>query len=161
MAQLMEKQTKVPPPVLLRSDLVLLGEQIEEALSLSTDVGIPDALGQLDLNPGNVILTEGHSVFLDWAEAYVGNPFFSLQYLVEHFRRVAGVDAIAESHGCTALALAAHAGHAKIVEQFLDAGANVQVPQNCFGGSLLLYVKTGLGQSDNRIIDLLTRAGAT
>jgi hypothetical protein len=97
MGQLMEKQTKVPPPVLSRSELVLLGDQIEEALSLSTDFGIPDTLGQLDLNPGNVILSDGHSVFLDWAEAYVGNPFFSLQYLVEHFRRMAGVDATAES----------------------------------------------------------------
>jgi hypothetical protein len=97
MGQLMETQTKVSPPVLSRSELVLLGEQIEEALSLSTDFGIPDALGQLDLNPGNVILSEGHSVFLDWAEAYVGNPFFSFQYLVEHFRRMAGVNVSAES----------------------------------------------------------------
>jgi hypothetical protein len=97
MGQLMEKQTKVSAPILSRSELVLLGEQIEDALSLSTDLGIPDALGQLDLNPGNVILSEGHSVFLDWAEAYVGNPFFSLQYLVEHSRRMAGVDATAES----------------------------------------------------------------
>ena len=97
MGQLMEKQTKVPPPVLSRSELVLLGEQIEEALSLSTDLGIPDALGHLDLNPGNVIVSEGHCVFLDWAEAYVGNPLFSFQYLVEHFRRMAGVNVTAES----------------------------------------------------------------
>jgi hypothetical protein len=96
MGQLMEKQTKVPPPVLSRSELVLLGEQVEEALSLSTDFGIPDALGHLDLNPGNVILSEGHSVFLDWAEAYVGNPLLSFQYLVEHFRRATGVDGTAE-----------------------------------------------------------------
>ena len=97
MGQLMEKQTKVPPPVLSRSELTVLREQIEEALSLRTDIRIPDALGHLDLNPGNVILSEGHSVFLDWAEAYVGSPFFSLQYLVEHFRRMVGVNVIAES----------------------------------------------------------------
>ena len=97
MGQLMEKQTKVPPRVLSRSELILLGEQIEEALSLSTDLGIPDALGHLDLNPGNVIVSEGQCVFLDWAEAYVGNPLFSFQYLVEHFRRMAGADATAES----------------------------------------------------------------
>jgi hypothetical protein len=97
MGQLMEKQTKVPPPVLSTSDLALLGDQIEEALSLSTDFGIPDALGQLDLNPGNVILSEGHSIFLDWAEAYLGNPLFSFQYLVEHFRRMVGVNVPAES----------------------------------------------------------------
>jgi hypothetical protein len=97
MGQLMEKQTKVPPPALSSDELMLLGEQIEEALSLSTNLGITDALGHLDLNPGNVIVSEGQCVFLDWAEAYVGNPFFSFQYLVEHFRRMAGVDATAES----------------------------------------------------------------
>jgi hypothetical protein len=97
MGQLMEKQTKVPPPVVSRSELILLGERIEEALSLSTDLGIPDALGHLDLNPGNLIVSEGQCVFLDWAEAYVGNPLFSFQYLVEHFRRMAGVDATAKS----------------------------------------------------------------
>jgi hypothetical protein len=97
MGQLMEKQTKVPPRVLSRSELMLLGEQIEEALSLSTDLGIPDALGHLDLNPGNVIVSEGQCVFLDWAEAHVGNPLISFQYLVEHFRRMAGADATAES----------------------------------------------------------------
>jgi aminoglycoside phosphotransferase (APT) family kinase protein len=92
----MEKQTKVSPRVLSRSELVLLGEQIEEALCLSTDFGIPDALGHLDLNPGNVIVSEGDSVFLDWAEAYVGNPLFSFQYLVEHYRRMAGVNVTTE-----------------------------------------------------------------
>jgi hypothetical protein len=97
MGRLMEKQTKVPPLVLSRNELILLGEQIEEALSLSADLRIPDALGHLDLNPGNVIVSEGQCVFLDWAEAYVGNPLFSFQYLVEHCRRMAGVDATAES----------------------------------------------------------------
>jgi len=97
MGQLMEKQTKDPPPVLSRNKLILLGEQIEEALSLIADLQIPDSLGHLDLNPGNVIVSEGHSVFLDWAEAYVGNPLFSFQYLVEHFRGMAGVDVTTES----------------------------------------------------------------
>jgi Ser/Thr protein kinase RdoA (MazF antagonist) len=97
MGQLMEKQIKIPPCVLSRSELMLLGEQIEEALTLSRDLRIPDALGHLDLNPGNVIVSEDQCVFLDWAEAYVGNPLFSFQYLVEHFRRMAGVNATAES----------------------------------------------------------------
>ena len=96
MGQLMEKQTKVPPPVLSENELILLGEQIEEALSLSADLQIPDSLGHLDLNPGNVIVSEDQCVFLDWAEAYVGNPLFSFQYLVEHFRHMVGVDATAE-----------------------------------------------------------------
>ena len=97
MGQLMEKQTKVPPPVLSRNELILLGERIEEALSLSADLQMPDSLGHLDLNPGNVIVSDGQCVFLDWAEGYVGNPLFSFQYLVEHFRRMADKDATAES----------------------------------------------------------------
>ena len=35
--------------------------------------------------------------FLDWAEAYVGNPFFSLQYLLEHFRRTKATEAVNRS----------------------------------------------------------------
>jgi hypothetical protein len=96
MGQLMEKQTKDPPPVLSRNKLILLGEQIEEALSLIADLQIPDSLGHLDLNPGNAIVSEGHCVFLDWAEPYVGDPLFSFQYLAEHFRRVPGTDTTAE-----------------------------------------------------------------
>ena len=67
------------------------GSRSKRHSSLSTDLVIPDALGHLDLNPGNVIVSEGQCVFLDWAEAFVGHPFFSFQYLVEHFRRIAGV----------------------------------------------------------------------
>ena len=37
------------------------------------------------------------SVFVDWAEAHVGHPFFSFEYLVEHFRRVIGTDVALES----------------------------------------------------------------
>jgi hypothetical protein len=39
---------------------------------------------------------------LDWAEAYVGNPFFSWQYLLEHYRR----NAIANTAGETRLTTA-------------------------------------------------------
>ncbi|MGD1082108.1 MAG: phosphotransferase [Candidatus Sulfotelmatobacter sp.] len=97
MGKLMEKQTKVPPPVLSGTEIMLLGEQIEEALSLSADLGIPDALGHLDLNPGNVIVSDGQCVFLDWAEAYLGDPLLSFQYLIEHLRHMAGRDATAEA----------------------------------------------------------------
>ena len=76
---------------------MLLGEQIAEALCLSADLGMPDTLGHLDLNPGNVIVSEDQCVFLDWAEAYVGNPLLSFQYLADHSRRMAGEDSTAES----------------------------------------------------------------
>jgi len=55
-------------------------------------LGIPEALGHLDFNPGNVIVSATGCTFLDWAEAYVGNPFLTFQYLLEHFRRTGGND---------------------------------------------------------------------
>lgn len=91
--KLMEKQINIPPLVLSRNELKWLGGRIEEAIALSTQLGIPDALGHLDLNAGNVIVTEDQCIFLDWAEAYVGNPLFSLQYLVAPLRRIAGMEA--------------------------------------------------------------------
>ena len=47
-------------------------------------------LGHLDLNPGNIIIAANQCIFLDWAEAYVGNPLFSLEYLLQHARRAFG-----------------------------------------------------------------------
>jgi hypothetical protein len=86
-AQLMKQQTKVAPPMLSEPDLQLLKERINESLAELQALSLPDTLGHLDLNPGNIIASPRGCKFLDWAEAYVGNPVFSLQYLLEHFRR--------------------------------------------------------------------------
>ena len=50
-------------------------------------------LGHLDLNPGNLIVSPAGCVFLDWAEAYVGHPFLTFAYLLEHFGREVTADA--------------------------------------------------------------------
>lgn len=97
MARLMEQQTKVPPTILSQHDLALLGIRIQDSLTLMEELGVADGLGHLDLNPGNIIVSESECVFLDWAEAYVGHPFFSFEYLLEHFRHVVGRDAALES----------------------------------------------------------------
>ena len=86
-AQLMEEQTKIPPPTVSRQELNLLKLRIQDSLTLLEDLRIPNALGHLDLNPGNIIVSADQCTFVDWAEAYVGHPFFSFQYLLEHFRR--------------------------------------------------------------------------
>jgi hypothetical protein len=44
------------------------------------------------MNPGNLLACDTRCVFLDWAEAYVGPPFFTFQYLLEHWRRFYGAD---------------------------------------------------------------------
>jgi len=97
MAQLMERQTKVPPAALGREELLLLGDRIQSALDALEALGIPETLGHLDLNPGNIIVSPSRCTFLDWAEAYVGNPFFSLEYLLEHLRRTNRTDSAAET----------------------------------------------------------------
>ncbi|MGA7634591.1 MAG: phosphotransferase, partial [Terriglobales bacterium] len=91
-AQLMERQTKVPPPILDRQDLSALADSLQSALDAMDAVGTPETLGHLDLNLGNIIVAEDRCAFLDWAEAYVGNPLFSLEYLLEHARRTFGPD---------------------------------------------------------------------
>jgi hypothetical protein len=98
MAELMEGQTKVPPASLGRDELLLLGDSIQSALDGLEALGIPETLGHLDLNPGNLIVSPSRCTFLDWAEAYVGNPFFSLEYLREHLRHTSGTDSAVETN---------------------------------------------------------------
>jgi hypothetical protein len=87
MSQLMKNQPKVPPHILGDEELCRLGEQIREALSAQAQIGLPDTLGHLDFNPGNILYSAAQCIFLDWAEAYVGPPFLTFQYLLEHLRQ--------------------------------------------------------------------------
>lgn len=87
MADLMAKQPKVPPPVLTSEELDVLAAQLAEACACLAAIGLPDALGHLDFNPGNIIGSPDGCFFLDWAEAYVGHPFFTFEYLREHLFR--------------------------------------------------------------------------
>jgi hypothetical protein len=85
--RLMGEQPKTPPAALTRDELRLLRVVVDDAVTLLADLRIPCTLGHLDLNPGNLVVRPDGSVFLDWADAYVGHPFFSLEYLLQHFRR--------------------------------------------------------------------------
>jgi hypothetical protein len=87
MNEIMEMQVKTSPPALSRRDLLGLCSHIEDAASTLETLNLPNTLGHLDLNAGNIIVSGGNAVFLDWADAYVGNPFLSFQYLLENFRR--------------------------------------------------------------------------
>ena len=83
-SQLMEQQHKTPPPVLGKEEMRELGRQIKGALTAWAGSNVPDTLGHLDFNPGNILTSADQCVFLDWAEAYVGPPFLTFQYLIEH-----------------------------------------------------------------------------
>jgi hypothetical protein len=92
MTEFMERQTRISPAPLSRQQLLSLGHHITSALRESEECAIPNVLGHLDMNPGNILACSTRSVFLDWAEAYVGPPFVSFQYLLEHWRRLCGSD---------------------------------------------------------------------
>jgi hypothetical protein len=87
-AELMVRQTRVPPEPLDHAQLSVLGDQLKHACRQMDQAGMPDTLGHLDFNPGNVIIAGNGPVFLDWAEACVGHPFLTFEYLRSHFRRL-------------------------------------------------------------------------
>jgi phosphotransferase family enzyme len=89
-AQLMDRQTKVPPSILDRKDLSALADSLQSAVDATKAISIPETIGHLDLNPGNIAASQNRCAFLDWAEAYVGNPLFSLEYLLQHAWRAFG-----------------------------------------------------------------------
>jgi hypothetical protein len=86
----MERQTKTPPPALSRQQLRSLAATVNDALTVLGETGIPTTLGHLDMNPGNIVCSPTACVFLDWAQAFVGHPFLTFEYLREHFRRTFG-----------------------------------------------------------------------
>jgi hypothetical protein len=86
MAELMERQTKESPPPFSRNQLFALRMQLQDILSEAVNSEIPNAIGHLDFNPGNIVENHDHCVFLDWAEACAGHPFLTFQYLLERLR---------------------------------------------------------------------------
>ena len=87
MAGLMARQTKLSPPPLTRQALRTLAAQLKEACRFLAELDLPDTLGHMDFNPGNIIGSPSGCVFLDWAEAYVGHPFYTFEYLREQLSR--------------------------------------------------------------------------
>jgi hypothetical protein len=86
MAEFMAAQETQPPLPLTIRELDFVGERLEEAFAIHNDLRVPDTLGHIDLNPGNIPVSPSHCVFLDWAEACVTSPFVTFEYLAEHFR---------------------------------------------------------------------------
>jgi len=95
------QETQSPPPLTIR-ELDFVGERLEEAFAIHNDLRVPDALGHLDLNPGNILVSPSRCVFLDWAEACVTSPFVTFECLAEHFRH----SNIGGAEGCRRLVTA-------------------------------------------------------
>lgn len=87
MSDLMAEQTTLSPAPLSREELYTLRTQLFDLFTTIADSGMPDSIGHLDLNPGNIVLSGNRCIFLDWAEACFGPPFSTFHYLLEQFRR--------------------------------------------------------------------------
>ncbi len=85
--EFMRVQTKRSPAPLTGSELRALGEGLRDDLSLLQSFGLPDTLGHLDCNPGNLLVSPERCIFLDWAEACVTNPMITFEYLRRHLER--------------------------------------------------------------------------
>jgi hypothetical protein len=93
----MGEQTQAAPAALSREDLRELSAQISNAIDVLDEPGTAAALGHLDLNPGNLVASAQGTVFLDWAEAFVGHPFLAFQYFAQLCRRACGENAPLET----------------------------------------------------------------
>ena len=87
MRELMAAQEKTTPAPLTDTELACLGTRLKEVCSSLLEAGLPDTLGHLDFNSGNIFVAPDGCVFLDWAEACVSSPLITFEFLREHFKR--------------------------------------------------------------------------
>lgn len=64
-----------------------LKEIVRVALEDLEALSVVNSVGHMDLSPANIFCTAHRAVFLDWAEAFVGCPLFSFEYVLQHFRQ--------------------------------------------------------------------------
>jgi len=88
MTELMAAQKKQPPTILTHCDIEFLRAELKKACSVLRGLELPDTLGHVDFNPGNILVSSGGCIFLDWAEGCVGNPLITFEYLREHANRL-------------------------------------------------------------------------
>jgi len=68
-------------------ELADLKQVVQTGLGEIASLQLVDSVGHMDLNPGNIFCTVERAIFLDWAEGFVGNPLYSFEYLLQHFRQ--------------------------------------------------------------------------
>ena len=95
--EFMRAQEKISPAPLSARELASLGEGLRESMAVLQSFGLPDTLGHLDCNPGNLLISAGRCTFLDWAEACVTHPFVTFEYLRRHMERCAVNEPAAEA----------------------------------------------------------------
>jgi Phosphotransferase enzyme family len=79
-AMRLQTSTKVPRTETKR--LQELQNIFEDVCSHTEDLGLPDTVLHGDMNLGNILVTGERCVFIDWCEAYVGNPLVTFEHLL-------------------------------------------------------------------------------
>jgi len=83
----MRQQTSTKVAPLTSSRLHEIRGGLHVACNALQDLEIPDSLMHGDLSPGSILTSGALSTFTDWCEAYVGNPFISMEQFCVHVRR--------------------------------------------------------------------------
>jgi phosphotransferase family enzyme len=81
LAEIMRKQTSTKVPPLPSERLHELGNLLDDACAVVQSAGFPDTLIHNDMTGNNVLFDGTRAVFTDWAEASIGNPFFTFHHL--------------------------------------------------------------------------------
>jgi hypothetical protein len=98
MREFMAAQEKTAPAPLTDTELARLRSRLKQACSSLADAGLPDSLGHLDFNPGNIFVAPNRCVFLDWSEACLTNPLITFEFLRQHFQRTGFSRSMAIAH---------------------------------------------------------------
>jgi len=86
----MRQQTSTKAKPISSSRLAVIRSILHDACCSLEALHIPDSLMHNDISPGSILGNGSECVFTDWCEAYVGNPFITLEQLCVHVRRKTG-----------------------------------------------------------------------
>jgi hypothetical protein len=83
----MQQQASVQVERLNRGQLQELRGALDDACCQMRSCDVPPSLMHGDINPGNILLDGARCTFIDWAEAWIGNPFLTFEHLIAHISR--------------------------------------------------------------------------
>jgi hypothetical protein len=75
-------QTSTKVPRIETKRLRELQNIVEDVCSYMDGLGLPDTVLHGDMNLGNILVADERCVFIDWCEAYVGNPLVTFEHLL-------------------------------------------------------------------------------
>jgi len=78
----MSLQTSTKAPLLEKKRIQEIRTIFEAVCQRVEHLGICETIVHGDMNRGNILTGVGHGQFIDWSEAYLGNPLISLQHLL-------------------------------------------------------------------------------